>query len=108
MMLVAGDALSGTMFRQALVGGVRWLLRGSVEEVVLGLAVLAVLVAVAVYVISKIRPHSAQHEPDTHELLSKFRELHSRGGLSDEEYRTIKGTFTEQLRQELSDDDGKG
>ena len=73
MVLVAGDALSGTMFKQALVGGVRWLLRGGGEEMVLGLAVLAILVAVAVYIIAKIRPHSAQHEPDTHELLSKFR-----------------------------------
>ena len=78
------------------------------EELVLGLAVLAILIAVAVYIIAKIRPHPAQHEHETHELMAKFRELHSRGGLSDEEYRTIKGSFTEQLRRELNDDDGKG
>ena len=84
-----------------------WVLRGGVEELVLGLAGLAILIALAVYVLAKIRPHSAQHEHDAHELMAKFRELHSQGGLSDEEYRTIKGTFSEQLRQELNDDNGE-
>ncbi len=86
----------------------RWLLRGNLEELVIGLALLASFVALAAYLITKIRPHSAQQEHDTHELMAKFRELHSQGGLSDEEYRTIKGTCTEQLRKELNHDDGEG
>jgi uncharacterized membrane protein len=96
------------LFVPTLAGGWGWLLRGGMEELVLGLAVLAVLIAVGIYVIAKIRPHPAQQEHETHELMAKFRELHSRGGLSDEEYRTIKGSFTEQLRRELNDDDSKG
>ncbi len=108
MRKVASDFSNDIVFGRTPVGGMGWLLRGGVEELVLGLAVLAVLIAAGVYIIAKIRPHSAQQEHDTHELMAKFRELHSRGGLSDEEYRTIKGTFTEQLRQELNDDDGKG
>ncbi len=95
------------MGQSACVGAVGWVLRGGIEELVVGLAALAVLMALAVYVIAKIRPHSAQHEHDTHQLMAKFRELHSQGGLSDEEYRTIKGTVTDQLRQELGDDNGE-
>ncbi len=78
------------------------------QELVIWLALLAILVAVAVYCITKTRSHSAQQEQDTHELMTKFRELHSQGGLSDEEYRTIKNTFTEQLRQGVNKDDGEG
>jgi len=78
------------------------------EEAIVWVTVLAILISVAVYIVTKIRPHSAQQELDTHELMAKFRELHSQGGLSDEEYRTIKSTVTEQLRRQLNDDDGKG
>lgn len=105
---VVNDTSNGALWAQSLFGGVRGLLRGGVDEVVLWLALLAILVALAVYVITKIRPYSAQQEHDTHNLMAKFRELHSQGGLSDEEYRTIKGTFTEQLREELNDDDDEG
>jgi uncharacterized membrane protein len=83
-------------------------LEGRAEELVLLLALLAILIAVGVYLIGKTRPHSAQQERDRHELLSKFREVHSQGGLSDEEYRTIKGTLSKQLQQELSDDENEG
>ncbi len=100
--------MNGAFWVPSLLGGVQWLLRGSLEELVLWLASLAILIALALYIIAKIRPYSAQQEHDTHELMAKFRELHSRGGLSDEEYRTIKGTVTEQLRQELNDDDDEG
>lgn len=105
---MVNDTSNGALWAQPLFGGGRGLLRGGTEELVLWLALLAILVAVAVYVITKIRPYSAQQDHDTHNLMAKFRELHSRGGLSDEEYRTIKGTFTQQLQQELNDDDDEG
>ena len=38
-------------------------------------------------------------------LLSKYRELHARGGLSDDEYRTIKTKLAAQLQAEASDSD---
>jgi len=101
-------SLSGVARGGPALGDAKQTLGGRPEELVVWLALLAILIALGVYVISKIRPHSAQQEQDTHELMSKFRELHSRGGLSDEEYRTIKSTFTEQLRQQLNDDDGEG
>jgi uncharacterized membrane protein len=75
---------------------------------VVGLAVLAALVAMAVYVIGRVRAKTLQQEPMAAELLSKFRELHSRGELSDAEFRTIKTALALQRRKELSDNDETG
>jgi len=41
------------------------------------------------------------------EMMTKFRELHARGGLSDEEYQTIKMKLAAQLQVELSDPNGR-
>jgi uncharacterized membrane protein len=78
------------------------------ETLVIWLAVLASLISVAAYVVMKIRPKTLQHEPEASELLSKFRDLHSQGELSDEEFRTIKTTLTAQLQQELKDNGKTG
>jgi hypothetical protein len=72
--------------------------------VVLLLAALGVLVALGVYVIGKVRQDLTQDAPGASELLSKFRDLHSQGGLSDKEYRTIKAMLAEPLKQELKAD----
>jgi uncharacterized membrane protein len=66
------------------------------------------LVTVAYYVIGKIRPKPAQKERKASQWLSKFRELHSQGELSDEEFRTIKTTLAAQLQDELKDNGEKG
>jgi uncharacterized membrane protein len=73
------------------------------ERLILWLAVLAAMIAVAAYLIMKIRAKTLQREPPASEMLSKFRELHSRGELTDEEFRTIKTTLTAQLHKELND-----
>jgi uncharacterized membrane protein len=73
------------------------------EAVILWIAVLAALAAVAFYVIEKIRDKPAQREPTAAEMMAKFRELHSRGVLSDAEFRTIKTTLAAQLHEELKD-----
>ena len=78
------------------------------EWLVLGLVVLAVLLAVAAYIISKIRAEPAKKEPQASEWLSKYSDLHSRGGLSDEEFRTIKTKLAEQLQDELNDNGENG
>ncbi len=78
------------------------------EWLVLWLAALAILVTVAWYVIGNIHPKSIQKERKTNECLSKFRESHSKGELTDEEFRTIKTTLAAQLQDELSDNDETG
>ena len=77
-------------------------------DLVVRLAVLAILVAIAYYVIGKIRAESVQQEPGASELLSKFRDLHSQGDLSETEFRTIKTTLAARLQDELKDDEETG
>jgi len=75
---------------------------------VLWVALLAMLVAIAWYVIGKIRPKTLQKERPASEWMAKYRELHSRGGLSDEEFRTIKTKLAQQLQDELNHNGKKG
>jgi len=77
-------------------------------EVVLWLTSLAIGIAVVSYVIDRVRGRPAQHEPKASELLSKFRDLHSRGELADEEFRTIRTVLAAQLEEELKDKGEKG
>ncbi len=80
----------------------------SIQQLVVGLAALAMLAATGIYLIGKIRAKPAQKEPTASELLTKFREMHSQGVLSDEEFRTIKTTLTERLQTELRAKDEAG
>lgn len=68
-------------------------------------AAIFVLLALAITVMRKWRGGSADNRPNTNELLTKFRELHARGGLSDAEYRTIKTKLAAQIEMELKDDE---
>lgn len=77
-------------------------------KVVLWGMVLAIAAAVMAYVIGKIRAEPTQQEPDASEMMSKFRDLHSEGELSDSEFRTIKTALAERLQEELSDNDETG
>ncbi len=65
--------------------------------------VLAGLVSVGWWLLRSLRGSPDDEPPVSSELLTKFRELHLRGGLSDSEYRTIKTLLTERLRDELKD-----
>ena len=80
----------------------------AIRQLVVGGAVLAILVAIGVYWAAKIRSEAVKKEPPTSELLTKFREMHSQGVVSDEEFRTIKTTLTERLQTELKDKDETG
>ena len=80
------------------------LLATPTASVVLALAGLAVLVAIGVYLIGKVRRELTDQTDGANEHLSKFREMHFQGGLSDEEYRTIKAMLAEPLKQELKAD----
>ena len=79
-----------------------------IVQLVLWSAVFLVLLAIATYAVLKIRAEAAQSEPPASEMLSKFRELHVEGDLSDEEFRTIKTALTEQLHDELKNTGEKG
>ena len=65
------------------------------------LAMLAVLIAIGAYVVGKLRAETVHQDPTAGELMSKFGESHSKGELSDAEFRTIKTTLAEQVQEEL-------
>jgi uncharacterized membrane protein len=73
------------------------------QWLIVWLAAAAALAAVGLYVIGKIRPKPAQKERFASQWLSKCRESHSQGKLTDEEYRTIKTKLNSRLQEELSD-----
>ena len=74
-------------------------------RLVFGLAGLSILVAVGFYLIGRIRSRYRQTEVTSGILLDNFRELHSGGQLSDEEYRNIKAKLAARLREEFSQSD---
>jgi hypothetical protein len=59
----------------------------------------------AVVGLRKWRGGSDHDRPTTSDLLTKFRELHGRGSLSDDEYRTIKTKLAAHLDAQLTDAD---
>lgn len=73
------------------------------EWVVIWVAALACAGSVAAYLITKVRPKTVQQELTTNELLTKFRDLHYEGELTDEEFRTIKTALASELERELKD-----
>jgi hypothetical protein len=72
-------------------------------QIILGLAGIAVVVAIGVYVIARVRAEWIESKPETSELITNFRQLRDSGELSDKEYRTIKGMLADKLSRELKD-----
>jgi len=79
-----------------------------VKELVFWATIGAIMIAVLAYIIGKIRAESTQQEPGASELMSKFRDLHSKGELSDAEFRTIKTALAVQMQEELKDNGDTG
>ena len=80
-------------------------LSGPLAEVVILLALAAMLVTVGIYVIARVRAGIHLKEPPASEWLANFEELHAQGELSDKEYRTIKAMLAERFRQEINGTD---
>ena len=74
-------------------------------NIVVLVALTAALVAGAIYVIGRVRAGWKSHEPSTSRWITNFRELHAKGELSDEEYRTIRSVLAEHFEEELNSTD---
>jgi uncharacterized membrane protein len=85
--------------------GMTELLRHPLLQAALWFAVIFALSALALVALRKWRGGAYDTQHTASELLTKFRELHGRGGLSDDEYRTIKTKLARQLDAELNDND---
>jgi uncharacterized membrane protein len=80
-----------------------WLTRSA-----LLLAATLVATAIGFAIARKLRDRVDHDKHQSSELMTKFRDLHARGGLSDEEYRSIKTKLAAELQIELSDNNGRG
>jgi len=71
-------------------------------------AVIAGLAALGIWIVARFRGSKGSDRPVASELLSKFRDLHEQGELSDKEFRNIKTLLAEKLQRELNDNAEKG
>ena len=71
-------------------------------ELTAGLAILFALVLLGAYFLRRFRDRAGDDENKPGQLLTKFGEMHSRGDLSETEYRTIKTVLATQLQDELN------
>jgi hypothetical protein len=60
------------------------------------------LVLGLLYFVSRFRAGQG-NVADTSQLMTRFRDMHAQGALSDEEYRSIRTNLTARLQHELRD-----
>ena len=70
-------------------------------------AVVAVLCALGYYVVGKLRARLHESGPSASDFMTNFRELHARGELSDEEFRTIKAKLAAKLQEQVKREQAK-
>lgn len=81
--------------------GLMELLQDKYAQVVIGLMVVSILVAIGVYLVGRIR--QADEEPhSTSDVLSSFRDLRDDGELTDEEFKSIKSKLSAKLKEEAA------
>ncbi len=80
----------------------------SLSHAALWFAVIAVMTAIGFAVARRYRDSDVKDISHTSDMMSKFRDLHSEGGLSDEEFRTIKTKLAGELKAELKDNGNSG
>ena len=68
-------------------------------------AAIFALTALAILGVRRWRGGSAEDRLTSSDLLTKFRELHVRGSLSEDEYRTIKTKLATQFEAKRNDND---
>lgn len=76
----------------------------SIHPVAEAAAMLALVLAMGAgvfWLMKRLRDVDVNDGPDASGMLTKFRDLHTRGGLSDDEYRTIKTKLAGQLQADM-------
>ena len=80
----------------------------TLAQLALGLGLLIALVTAGAVIVQRFRGGAADKALDANELIANFREMHSRGDITDADYRKIKSVLGAQLHSELKDDKDKG
>ena len=81
------------------------LFRHPLSQAALWFAVILALLAFAFTALRRWRGSALEAQPTPSELLTKFREMHGQGSLSDDEYRTIKTKLAREIETELREND---
>lgn len=80
----------------------------TLSQVALLFTAIFVMTAIGVAIVRRYRGSNADDRPYSSEMMSNFRELHAEGGLSDEEFRTIKAKLAGKLKSELNGNSSTG
>lgn len=83
-------------------------LRTTPAKAVIVTAVVAILAMVGYYVVRRFRDSGDDDVPTANEILTNFRELHDKGDINEEEFRTIKTALKGKLEEELNDTGDEG
>lgn len=75
------------------------------NRIVLSLAILIILIVFARYVLRNFRGRIDEDIPGVNDHLDNFREIRSKGDISEAEFRNIKTVLGEHRHQETSDSD---
>jgi len=74
---------------------------------VVGIGMLIALVLAGVMIVQRFRGNAAGRGGTASELIANFQEMHSRGDITDADYRRIKSVLGEQLHGEFRNDKDK-
>lgn len=70
-------------------------------QLTVSMLVLALLVAVSLMVVRKLRDQTVGTRQNANDLLTKFQELNQQGEFSDAEFRKIKSVLGTQLQRDV-------
>jgi uncharacterized membrane protein len=80
----------------------------SLVQAALLFAVIFALTAVVLAIARRLRDRAASDAREANEIMANFRDVYERGGLSDEEFRTIKAKLASELKGEVKDNANAG
>ncbi|HMP08708.1 MAG TPA: hypothetical protein PJ982_20370 [Lacipirellulaceae bacterium] len=66
-------------------------------------AAIFALTAVGLALVRRFRGRANRNALDRHEIMANFRDVYERGGLSEEEFRTIKAKLASNLKGDAND-----
>lgn len=85
-----------------------FLQRSSIQQAIAFCVICAGLGLLAIFFMRRLRGSTEEDQVSTSDMLTKFREMHAQGVLSDEEYRTIKTNLSTRLQSEIKDNETAG
>lgn len=82
-------------------------LQSTSAQAVIWVSVLLIVCAIGTYVVMFFRKRVSKTGSTASDLLTNFRHLHSRGGISQTEFREIKSVLGARFQDELDSNDAE-